>query len=92
MRNNLKILIYGAGAIGSIFAGMIARSGYDVTILARGKRLDELQQNGLILVNSISNERLQLKVKTTDILNAHDIYDYTAIPVLFLPRFSFITF
>lgn len=74
-------MIFGAGAIGSIFAGMIAKSGYDVTFLARGKRLDELSQNGLILVNSISNKRLQLNVKTTDILNADDIYDYIIVAV-----------
>ncbi len=37
---------------------MIAKAGYDVTILARGKRLDELESNGLILVNSTSNERI----------------------------------
>ena len=37
-----KILIYGAGAIGSIFAGKLLRSGIDVTILARENRYNEI--------------------------------------------------
>lgn len=45
----MRILIYGAGVISSIFAGMLAASGKDVTVLARGKRLEELRQNGIVL-------------------------------------------
>ena len=41
----MKILIYGAGVIGSIFAAKLALSGQDVTVLARGKRLEELKEN-----------------------------------------------
>ncbi|MDR1957433.1 MAG: NAD-binding protein [Planctomycetaceae bacterium] len=35
----MRILIYGAGVIGSIFAGKIADSGHDVTVLARRKQI-----------------------------------------------------
>ena len=52
----MKILVYGVGVIGSIFAGMIVRKGYDVTVLARNNRLHELDKNGLILVNSLNNK------------------------------------
>lgn len=31
----MRILIYGAGAIGSIFTGQIVKAGYDVTISAK---------------------------------------------------------
>jgi len=78
---NTKILFYGAGAIGSIFAGMVARKGYDVTILARNNRLQELNNNGLILVNTINNKRIVAKVKTTDVLNENDLYDYIIVAV-----------
>jgi len=78
---NTKILIYGAGVIGSIFAGMIARKGFDVTVLARGKRLQELNTNGLILVNSMNNIRTVVKLRTTDVLNENDIYDYIIVVV-----------
>ena len=42
----MRILIYGAGAIGSVFAGKLALAGYDVTVLARESRFEELRRNG----------------------------------------------
>jgi ketopantoate reductase len=38
LENDMRILIYGAGVIGSIFAGKLAQKGYDITVLARNKR------------------------------------------------------
>ena len=43
----MRILIVGAGALGGFYGGMLARSGADVTILARGATLDRLRENGL---------------------------------------------
>jgi 2-dehydropantoate 2-reductase len=77
----MKILVYGAGVIGSIFAGMIARKGYDVTVFARNTRLQELNDNGLILVNSLNSKRIVVRVKTTDVLNEDDVFDYIIVVV-----------
>ncbi len=52
----MRILIYGAGVIGSIFAGKLAASGEDVTVLARGKRPEELRQNGIVLFMPSANK------------------------------------
>jgi 2-dehydropantoate 2-reductase len=46
--NDMKILIYGAGVIGSIFAGKLAQKGYDITVLARNNRYKEIEDNGII--------------------------------------------
>ena len=35
----MRILIYGAGVIGSLYAALFAEAGYDTNIYARGKRL-----------------------------------------------------
>ena len=43
----MRLLIYGAGVIGTLYARLFFEAGYDTTIYARGKRLDSLLQNGL---------------------------------------------
>ncbi|MGB4658774.1 MAG: 2-dehydropantoate 2-reductase N-terminal domain-containing protein, partial [Mobilitalea sp.] len=76
-----KILIYGAGVIGSIFGGKLSLSGVDITLLARGKRLEELRKDGIILKNAISGEIEKIKVTIIDNLEENDIYDYIIVPV-----------
>ena len=41
----MRILIYGAGVIGSLYAALFAEAGYDTNIYARGKRLEALRNN-----------------------------------------------
>jgi 2-dehydropantoate 2-reductase len=43
----MRILIVGAGALGGFYGGLLARSGADVTFLARGATLDRLRASGL---------------------------------------------
>ncbi len=44
----MRILIYGAGMIGSLYAALFAEAGYDTSVYARGKRLEFLKKNGLL--------------------------------------------
>jgi 2-dehydropantoate 2-reductase len=46
-RSDKKILIIGAGVIGSIYAADLSKAGYSVTMLARFRRFAELQEKGL---------------------------------------------
>ena len=43
----MRVLIYGAGVIGSLYAALISEAGADVSLYARGNRLKELQMYGL---------------------------------------------
>lgn len=45
----MRIAIVGPGAIGSTFAWQLARSGHDVTVVARGTRLATLEQDRAIV-------------------------------------------
>jgi 2-dehydropantoate 2-reductase len=45
----MKIAIIGAGGIGSTFAVQLARAEHEVYVVARGKRLSQLQEHGGIL-------------------------------------------
>ena len=43
----MRILVFGAGVIGSLYGALLAEAGYDVSVYARGRRLESLLQNGL---------------------------------------------
>jgi 2-dehydropantoate 2-reductase len=45
----MKILIYGAGAIGSNLGGLLTQGGQDVTLLARGAQFAALKDQGLVI-------------------------------------------
>ncbi|WP_152397941.1 ketopantoate reductase family protein [Paenibacillus cellulositrophicus] len=76
-----RILIFGAGIVGSIYALRFAQSGLDVTLLARGKRLEALQKNGL-RYNDHGTIK-QMSIKTIGKLEDDDIYDFILVPVRF---------
>jgi 2-dehydropantoate 2-reductase len=77
----MKILVYGAGVIGSIFAGKLTKNGYDITVLARGNRYREIIENGIILKNSLNNKLEIIKTNVIETLNETDIYDYIIVVV-----------
>jgi 2-dehydropantoate 2-reductase len=43
----MTILVYGAGAVGAFFGGLLVRGGQDVRFVARGAQLEALQQQGI---------------------------------------------
>ena len=47
----MNIAIIGAGRIGSTFAYYFSRGGHEVTLIARGQRLEALQRDGAIVVS-----------------------------------------
>ena len=75
----MNILIYGAGVIGSIFAGKLALSKNNVTVLARGKRFKEIKKNGIILTNPKTRKRECAPVHVIDTLFPNMEYDYIIV-------------
>jgi 2-dehydropantoate 2-reductase len=45
----MKILVLGAGAIGSIFSGLLAKSGHEVILLGRNPHMDTINRRGLTI-------------------------------------------
>ncbi|MFI7315078.1 ketopantoate reductase family protein [Streptomyces hygroscopicus] len=45
----MKLLVYGAGVCGSLFAARMHQAGHDVSLLARGERLTALRRQGVRL-------------------------------------------
>ena len=60
----MKVCIYGAGAIGGHIGGHLARSGVDVTLIARGPHLQAMQRNGIRIVSA--EDDFTVPVRATD--------------------------
>ena len=69
----MRILIYGAGVIGSINAFYLSRSGYEVAVLARGHRLEELRHKGLLYWNGKAIQKADVQI--LERLESDDRYD-----------------
>jgi len=80
-KHNLRILVIGAGVNGSVCAAHLHNHGIDVTLLARGKRVDQIKQDGIIIENPFNNRRMIAKVNVIDVLRPDDIYDYVLVVV-----------
>lgn len=75
----MRILIYGAGVIGSLYAALFSEAGFNVSVLARGKRLANLQSSGL---QYEKNGKIEIAgVSVIDKLNASDRYDFIFLSV-----------
>jgi 2-dehydropantoate 2-reductase len=62
----MNIVVFGAGGVGGYFGGKLAQAGYDVTFIARGKHLQAIKNNGLIIKSILGNFTVHPKV-TDDI-------------------------
>ena len=45
----MKILVIGAGVLGSLYAARLQAAGHDVSIMARGERLEQIRARGILL-------------------------------------------
>ncbi len=75
----MKTLIFGAGPLGSLYACLLHKAGIDVTILARNEHYEFLKENGIVLVNEFTQEKIIEKVNVVDSLNDDDFYDLVIV-------------
>lgn len=75
----MKILVYGAGNIGCLYAALLKESGQAVTVLARGERLSELQSHGIRLEHALTGQRTISFVETVETLDADQHYDLVLV-------------
>jgi len=67
------------GVIGSLYAVLLSKAGYNITVFARGKRLADLLNNGLRYYNKGRVEKVDVAVIKK--LENNDKYDYIFLPV-----------
>ena len=80
-KDNVRILVIGAGVNGSICAVGLYNAGIDVTILARGKRYEEIRDGGIVIDDPFKNTRSITKVPVINHLDPEDSYDYILVVV-----------
>ncbi len=71
----MKTLVFGAGPLGSLLAGRLHKAGVDVCILARGQRLADLRERGVVLEDAHSGDRETYPVRVVEELGQDDPYD-----------------
>ena len=75
----MRLLIYGAGVIGSLYAVLLKKAGFDVSVYARGRRLAVLKSRGLLYYEN--NKLRKSKVKVLKELKRDDKYDFIFLTV-----------
>ena len=75
----MRVLFFGAGPLGSLYAHLMQKQGGDVTVLARGARYDWLKVNGLVLLNELTEQRDSSRVKVVSELKPDDEYDLVIV-------------
>ncbi len=75
----MKLLVYGAGVLGSLFAVRMHEAGHEVALLARGKRLAALRRHGVLLAEGDSPDVRAVPVPIAE--RPENGYDLTAVLV-----------
>ena len=76
-----RVLVVGAGVIGSSYAYQMAHWGLDVTLLARGERLAELRSKGLQVQDLITFHRRRASVQVVSSVPEDGDYDLVIVAV-----------
>jgi 2-dehydropantoate 2-reductase len=75
----MNVLVYGAGPLGSLFAGRLQAGGHAVSLLARGQRLAQLREHGLVLEDSTTGQRTVTRVELVERLAPEAAYDLALV-------------
>ncbi|PLX66803.1 MAG: 2-dehydropantoate 2-reductase [Denitrovibrio sp.] len=66
LSSDKRILVAGAGAIGSFYGGLMAQAGYNIELMARGKHLKAMQETGLLKFNSWNHGQIEIPVNAVE--------------------------
>ncbi|MFX0090330.1 MAG: ketopantoate reductase family protein [Candidatus Hodarchaeota archaeon] len=76
----MKILVYGAGALGSVFGGYLARL-HDVSLICRSPHAEAINKNGLVIHTPENSEFKIFPPASSSISNFNEIFDIIIISV-----------
>lgn len=86
MNKNIKIAVIGAGAIGGITAGFIAKAGYDVELVCKHQSIADKANDGLEIVGVRGKHKVKIKaVKNIEDLSGIKDYIFVATKAYDMP-------
>jgi 2-dehydropantoate 2-reductase len=77
----MKICIFGAGAIGGVMAGWLAKAGHDVSMVARGASLEAIRAKGLRIRTNATGEILTTHPRANSDPAKLGVQDYVIVTV-----------
>lgn len=77
----LKVLVFGAGVLGSLYAARLQQAGNDVTVVARGQRYEDIKEHGIVLEYFDTKKQTTTLVKAVDSMPADEYFDLCLVPV-----------
>jgi 2-dehydropantoate 2-reductase len=77
----MKILVFGAGVLGSVYAARLKMAGNEVDLVARGQRLADIRQVGLVLEDYATGSRTATPVNVIEKLSPDEAYDLALVVV-----------
>ena len=81
LQESLRILVIGAGVIGSVYAARLQAADYPVTLLARWQHAADLRASGLLLEDVSTGQCATSHVRIVDSLAPDDVYDLALVCV-----------
>lgn len=77
----MKILFFGAGVLGSVYAAYLHEAGFGVTVVARGKRFEEIREHGIVLERFNTGKQSATAVKVVDQMPRDQYFDLCVVPI-----------
>lgn len=77
----MKICIFGAGAVGGVMAGWLARAGHEVSLVARGANLEAIRAKGLRIRTNATGEVLTTHPRADSDPSKLGVQDYVVVTV-----------
>ena len=75
----MKILVFGAGPLGSLKAARLHEAGHDVSLLARGQRLADLRAHGVVIREEGSDRDEVANVTVVESFEPDDDFDLVLV-------------
>ncbi|MCK5101444.1 MAG: ketopantoate reductase family protein [Cyclobacteriaceae bacterium] len=76
-----KVLVFGAGTIGSYYTYKLNEANIDVTLLARGDRYAYLKEHGVKLIDEITKTKFSSKIRVIDHIDPDEVFDFVIVLV-----------